>query len=127
MALKMFLELEGHDAVAVESGEEALQLLRNSHDSRFDMILLDLNTSGITALEFMDDLRIYFTSQKAPLPLVGLVSGAVGIEFEARRLQADFYLKKPCNPDELLAHLDQLRSSASKFVSGAVTQSPALA
>jgi DNA-binding response OmpR family regulator len=92
IALGMAVELEGHEAVIVDCGEEALNSL-SSDD--FNLILLDLNTNGISANDFMNGLSKLVEAGAVKRPAVVVLSAAPSIEFETKRLGADRYLKKP--------------------------------
>ena len=102
IALEMILELEGHYAVAVDRGEDALAMLQASAEP-FDVVLLDLNTNGITADEFMGKLNELCQSQSVSRPRVGILSGSSTIEREAKRIGADFIVKKPFEQEQILA------------------------
>lgn len=98
MALELLLEGEGYSAKAVERGEIGLEL----HGVEpFDVVLLDLNTDGIPAELFMRRLA------KMKRPAVGVLSGSVHAESEAKRIGADFVVKKPFQHDELLAQIEK--------------------
>lgn len=103
IALKMLLELEGFVAETVGSGEEAL-VLYAAQD--FDVILLDLATNGMTALEFMTALRANRAQKCKAMPRVGVMSGSTKIETEAKMLGTDFTIRKPFDHVDLLAQLN---------------------
>lgn len=98
-SLELFFELEGHDAKCVDRGEDALSSLQQQS---YDLILLDLNTSGMTAFEFMEQFRGLARQGTITAAPVGLISGSIGIELEARRLGTDFWIRKPFEVEEIL-------------------------
>lgn len=94
-ALVRLLRPEGHQIVAVSSGEEALQRLA---DAPFDVVISDLGLGdGMDGWELARRVR-------AEWPAVRFVlsSGSVSVsEVEARRLGADAILAKPYCPEDL--------------------------
>lgn len=101
----MILELEGYEAHGMSCGEEALDFLT---EESADLIFLDLNTDGITAHEFMQKLEVIFTEKAVKRPLVGVLSGSAGIDFETRRIGAEFSLRKPFGQEDVLNKLQQI-------------------
>lgn len=101
--LQMTMEFEGHDAESSDCGERAIELLKKS---TFDVVLLDLNTDGISAREFVEQMVDVSQIRKVDPPKVLLVSGSDNIRFEAKRVGADGWIKKPFGPEEILARLE---------------------
>ena len=95
------LRFEGYDVQIAASGQEALQLAR---DTTFDLVVLDLTMPRMDGLEVCRRLRrgvsipiLMLTARDAvPDRIVGLDSGA------------DDYLTKPFDFEELLAHVRAL-------------------
>ena len=104
-ALEAFLELEGHSSISVDRGEAALPLLR---DEVFDILFLDLNTEGMSAVDFITAFNELFTVLDRPKPRIGLLSAVFGLENEAARLNVDFFVKKPFSFEDLSNHLKPL-------------------
>ena len=95
------LRFEGYDVQIAASGQEALQLAR---DTPFDLVVLDLTMPRMDGLEVCRRLRrgvnvpiLMLTARSAVADrIVGLDSGA------------DDYLTKPFDFEELLAHVRAL-------------------
>jgi len=98
-ALQLLLEHEGLDVAVAADGGEALRLLQDSGPPH--LILLDLSMPGMDGWTFMDALT------RRPdwlgVPVI-VISGAADVSAEdVRALGADDLLRKPIDPDELLA------------------------
>lgn len=115
-AVRLILELDGYDAVAVASGEDALQHLRDNELP--SMILLDLMMHGTSGWDFraaqLSDARL------AMIPVV-VCSGDGRLDEKARALRVVEQLAKPIEPKTLLAmvalHCDrQARPSAARAI-----------
>ncbi|HEV8588931.1 MAG TPA: EAL domain-containing protein [Pyrinomonadaceae bacterium] len=90
--------LAGHnDCTVVESAESALALL---DEKKFDLIISDINMSGISGLELVPTIL-----QKDADAVVVMVSGQQTIEYaiEAMRVGAFDYITKPVNIDHIEA------------------------
>lgn len=93
--LKEVLTRDGHEVVAVESGEAALEC---AADERFHLALLDLKMSGLNGLEVMAALKSQ-TPDIAVIVLTGYASLETAVD--ALRKGAYDYLFKPCKTVEL--------------------------
>ena len=105
------LEAEGLEAVAVESGELALERLLKNLES-FDAIVLDVMLPGINGFEVATTLReaqnytpiLMLTARARPEDVLkGFASGA------------DDYLPKPFDPRELLVRIKVVLRRAQSF------------
>jgi DNA-binding response OmpR family regulator len=97
-----FLEDEGHEVVSVFDGYEAQEKL---YETKFDLLLLDINVPGIDGLELLKESRnegvvapaIYITSMDSVDDLEkGFASGC------------DDYIRKPFALKELLIRVETL-------------------
>jgi len=97
-----FLEEEGHDVISVYDGYEAQEKL---YESKYDLLLLDINVPGINGLELLKESRqegivapaIYITSMDSIDDLEkGFNSGC------------DDYIRKPFALKELLIRVETL-------------------
>src|SRR5687767_14303804 len=109
IALEILLELEGHSVVSVDRGEDALEQMRRSADP-FDLILLDLTTNGMTADEFLEELRVLDEAGAVARPPICILSASARIEEEAHRLNAEFFIRKPFDPADLMETLESLQA-----------------
>jgi len=95
LTVREILRRAGHDAIAVASGEEALELVQLQP---VDLALIDLVMPGMGGIELMR--RIQETSPDTVL-IVLTARGSMETAIEALRLGAHDYLTKPCD-DKLL-------------------------
>src|ERR1041385_3490704 len=95
--LTSFLQSQGFETVAVDSGERALKPLRTG---RFDMMISDVRMPGMTGLETLRLAR----KEHATLPVL-LVTAFTDVRdaVAAMRDGAVNYLAKPIDLDDLLA------------------------
>jgi DNA-binding NtrC family response regulator len=125
--LNSFLKSQGFDTVTADSGEKALETLRNSE---FNMMISDVRMPGISGLETLRRAR----ELNATLPVL-LVTAYTDIRdaVGAMRDGAVNYLAKPIDLDELLAAIQKAtgtaKSSATKpddqkLPANVVAQSP---
>src|SRR6266404_9111508 len=95
-SLKTVLSDEGYAARAVESAEEALNLL--AHDDFF-MVITDARLGGMSGYEFLAKVR----NQWPDLPILLITAYATPkLAVEAIKSGAIDYLAKPFAPEELL-------------------------
>jgi len=90
------LQDEGYASETAPSGEVALHLL--SH-RRFDLVITDLNLTGMTGIELLSEIV-----GEDPTVAVILITGYPSIQsaVEATRRGVYQYLEKPVDRDELL-------------------------
>jgi DNA-binding NtrC family response regulator len=107
--LNSFLQSQGFDTVVVDSGERALEVLR---DGKFDMMISDVRMPGMTGLETLRRAR----KEHAMLPVL-LVTAFTDVRdaVAAMRDGAVNYLSKPIDLDELLSSV-QLATGVSEPV-----------
>ena len=96
--LRATLAAKGYEVVDARSGEEALEALR---DSRFNLVLLDINMPGIGGLETCREIRA--SSEVAIIMLT--VHNAEADKVAALDAGADDYVTKPFSTPELLARI----------------------
>jgi DNA-binding response OmpR family regulator len=99
--LVRLLSLEGYETLAVDSGEEALDLLQSKN---IDMIILDLGLPGMDGITACRRIRQTWTA-----PLLMLTARADASD-KALGLAsgADDYLAKPFEATELVARVRAL-------------------
>jgi DNA-binding NtrC family response regulator len=90
------LEGEGYNAETAPSGEAALSLL---DQKRFDLVLTDLNLTGMTGVQLLGEIQA-----ADPSITVILITGYPSIQsaIEATKRGVYRYLEKPVDRDELL-------------------------
>lgn len=90
------------DVKAVESGEEALQLL---DESPFDIVLLDNKLPGIQGIEVLE----YINNKKIDIVVVMITSYAsLDLAVKATRKGAYDFVPKPFTPKELRASIETI-------------------
>jgi DNA-binding response OmpR family regulator len=90
-----------YEVTAVESGEEALELAR---ESSFDLVLLDIHLPGMNGLEVLEKLK-----QEIPQMVVVMLTAYSSVDsaVHAMRNGALHYLQKPASNDEILASVEE--------------------
>jgi len=96
--LRATLTSRGYEVVDARSGEEALAALR---ESRFNLVLLDINMPGIGGLETCREIRA--SSEVAIIMLT--VRDSEADKVAALDAGADDYVTKPFSTPELLARI----------------------
>ena len=89
------LEQEGYKVTSAASGEEAVAIIEKNY---FDLVLTDL------VMDTVDGIRVLKKAkEKNPECVVIILTGYGDLisAIEALRLDADDYLQKPCEPEEL--------------------------
>jgi DNA-binding NtrC family response regulator len=99
--LTSFLQSQGFETITVDSGERALETLRNG---KYDMMISDVRMPGLSGLETLRRAR----KEHATLPVL-LVTAFTDVRdaVAAMRDGALNYLAKPIDLDELLALVQQ--------------------
>jgi len=94
-SLSGWLKRDGYDVDTAESGEEAIEKLKQT---RFDLLLVDIKMEGISGLEVLKHVR-----ENDPDMAVVMITayGSISTAIEAMKNGAYDYLLKPFDPDEL--------------------------
>lgn len=112
----LFLENKNYDVITCQSGQEALEELKNT---RVDIVFLDENMPGISGLETLSEIKIIDSS----LPVVMITkSEEEFIMEEAIGSKIADYLIKPVNPNQILLSLKKSLDH-SRLVSEKTTSS----
>jgi len=92
----MFLENKGHELTTVQSGNEAIDAVK---EEDFEIIFLDENMPGLTGLETLDHIK----AEKPSIPIVMITkSEEESIMDSAIGGRINDYLIKPVNPNQIL-------------------------
>ena len=95
-ALRSLFESDGYEAVTVEDGRQAVDLMKSES---FDLLLSDVRMSPMDGIELLKAAK----SIQPNLPVVMLTAYAsIGTAVEAVKLGALDYIQKPLNMDKLL-------------------------
>lgn len=112
----MFLETKGYKVVTANSGNEAVDLVK---DNFFDIVFLDENMPGMSGLEALQEIK----TADPTLPVIMITkSEEESIMEEAIGSKISDYLIKPVNPNQILLsvkkNLDDKRLIREKTTSG---------
>jgi len=95
------LRNSGYQVVAVEDGEAAL---RQAHEIKPDLILLDVMMPLMTGFEVLAALKQTDDTKNIPVLLVTAQSSEVEV-LKGLEMGADDYVTKPFSPNELAARV----------------------
>ena len=106
VSIKNILTPEGHEVIEASSGEEALDILAESHD--FDVIISDINMpdmDGITFIKHQKEHEIYreiptIMCTTEPDPNIAIEAKKIGV------IKA--WITKPVKPEVLLTFVNKL-------------------
>jgi DNA-binding NtrC family response regulator len=94
--LEMILSGEGYDVTTASSGEAAMKFV---HDRHFDLVLTDLQMTGMSGLDLLKELVAF---DKSIMVILLTAHGTVDTAFEAKEYGAFAYLQKPYDREKLL-------------------------
>lgn len=101
------LKRKGMDVTAVENGEKALRILK---DSSFDMVITDMKMPGLTGIDVLKKVK---ELSSGTMVIVITAFGSIENAVEAMRLGAFHYLIKPFSPDTIEAIIDKANEHQS--------------
>jgi len=89
------LESEGYQVTTAESGEKAIGIL---NETTFDLVITDLIMEPLDGIDLLKR-----TKETSPDTMVMILTGFGDMTsaIEALRLNADDYILKPCEPEEM--------------------------
>jgi len=94
-SLAGWLERDGHEVSAASSGEEAMEVLK---DSRFDILLVDIKMEGMSGLDVLKQVK----ESDPDVDVVMITAyGSIPTAIEAMKKGAYDYLLKPFDPEAL--------------------------
>jgi CheY-like chemotaxis protein len=101
--LKDILEMENYEIVTSSSAEEGLSQIVLEIP---DLIITDIQMSGISGLELVRNLRSYDGYKDIPVLILTANVSRANVK-EAKSLNMQGFLKKPCSIEELLNMVDR--------------------
>lgn len=109
--LRTALQRGGHVVGALSDGEHVSRVTDLKHPN---LVILDCSMPGKSGIDALRDIRLSPVSYNTP---VLMLTGALHKADEdiAIRAGANEYLRKPFDPDELLAIIDSMLSKHAKF------------
>jgi DNA-binding NtrC family response regulator len=95
VTLKEVLSREGYEVLTASSGQEALQVMR---DTAIDLVMVDLKMEGMDGLALMGEIK-----QRWPATVLIILTGYATLEsaLKALRYGAHDYLLKPSGPEDI--------------------------
>lgn len=102
-----YFKLKNHDVSVTNDGQNGLQLIENG---KFDVILLDLAMPNFSGRDVVDHL--YNNGKINHHTIVTLTASSVSDDDKAELKNKGIHsiLRKPIDPDELLAYLETVKS-----------------
>jgi len=105
--LSKLLEGEGYAVIAAETGEEALQILQQSH---IDLVLTDMRMPGMDGIELLKKIR----ERHGELGVIILTGyGQIESYIEAMNFGAIEYVSKPFKVNELKFIVNKVLSDSA--------------
>ena len=108
--VKMNLELEGYEVVAVDNGRKAIDIIEGQH---FDLMVLDVMLPEVDGFQICQKVRL--TNSKVGIIIVSAKDTSQD-RINGLRYGADDYLTKPFNLEELLLRVNNLLKRSSEEV-----------
>jgi CheY-like chemotaxis protein len=103
---KRLVENQGHTAVIVASGREALEALE---EGTFDLVLMDVQMPDMDGLEATAVIRQRERHTGAHLPIIAMTAGAMQGDKElCLEAGMDAYISKPVNLNELFTAIERV-------------------
>lgn len=108
------LEAAGHIVGAVDDGMPVIPILNYKHP---DLVILDWNMPELSGLETLRKIRLSPISYATPVLMLTATCGQADEDI-ALRVGANDYLRKPFDPDELVARVEALllKAEARKHI-----------
>ncbi len=119
------LERDGHEVVLAKDGRKAVEIMSNTQQKGFDLVLMDMHMPGMDGLEATREIRAmgHGADSDGPgaTPIIALTANAMS-ENRDLCLNAgmDDYLSKPIDPDELKRLLNEWGCKRSNTVMGGI-------
>ncbi len=96
----------GYEVVTACDGQEALVRVGENDP---DVVLLDLTLPKLNGFEVLKEIRQNFTNKWRPVIIISAKNELDSVK-ECYHLQADLYLHKPCNIDNILQGIETMVS-----------------
>lgn len=111
---------EGYDTITAPSGEDALRLVEQK---RFDLVLTDLNLTGMNGIELLTEIL-----QADPTVAIVLITGYPSIEsaIDATKRGVYQYLEKPVDRSKLLEVVNDAFARLASLKRTIIGNSPAI-
>ena len=97
----------GYEVVAASDGDEAVALFRAEAP---DILVLDINMPGRDGFEVLKTVRQEALPGKWHPVIIVSARGEIASMRQGFELEADHYLHKPCQPDEIISAIRLMES-----------------
>ena len=105
-AIKLNLEIEGHNVISVFNGKNAISKFK---EGRFDLLILDVMLPEMNGFDICQSIRL----ENSTVPILFLTSKSTNEDKIKGLSMADDYLTKPFNLKELLLRIENLLKRSS--------------
>ena len=105
-AIKLNLEIEGHNVISVFNGKNAISKFK---EGRFDLLILDVMLPEMNGFDICQSIRL----ENSKVPILFLTSKSTNEDKIKGLSMADDYLTKPFNLKELLLRIENLLKRSS--------------
>jgi len=116
--LETILSGEGYDVTTASSGEAAMKFVADRH---FDLVLTDLQMTGMSGLDLLKELTDF---DKSIIVILLTAHGTIDSAVDALRLGAFEYLQKPYDSEKLLDTVARALKKLSNLDAEIVSVSP---
>lgn len=115
-AVKLNLELEDYEVVAVDNGKEVPDTFKGQH---FDLVILDVMLPEVDGFQLCEQIRLH----DVEVPIMFLTAKDTAADrIQGLKRGADDYLTKPFNLEELLLRVKILLRRSNQGKSTSLTQ-----
>lgn len=105
------LKLRGYETVALDSGMEAVKVVRN--DPEIDVVILDRKMPGVSGEQVLREIKEF----RPELQVIFLTGhGSVKSAMEVGKLEAYTYLEKPCDHERLIEVIEAARANKAQVM-----------
>ena len=94
------LKHAGYQVLCLSEGKSALESLKNNKP---DLVILDIHLPGMSGYEICQTIKSDDMLKHIPVIFFSATSSTEDIEHKVKELQAQGYIRKPFEPEELLA------------------------
>jgi len=101
-AVRFLLEEEGYETLSAFNGEEALEKVEREHP---DLVILDVRMPKISGWDVLASIKAHPRWRSIPVIILTVLDD---MEDRIRGLEADLYLTKPIDEQELLGAVRRL-------------------
>ncbi|MEP6944819.1 MAG: sigma-54 dependent transcriptional regulator [Acidobacteriota bacterium] len=116
--LETILSGEGYDVTTASSGEAAMKFVADRH---FDLVLTDLQMTGMSGLDLLKELTDF---DKSIIVILLTAHGTIDSAVDALRLGAFEYLQKPYDSEKLLDTVSRALKKLTNLDAEIISVSP---